>query len=138
MAMTSRSSWRLAALGALVLVLGCLDSIVREVAPENDPVVVNTPQQFQFTATDLRNVNDKLTFVWPNSGTKAALHHDSFIHHGYGILVINDAAGQMVDSTLLELDLDTETGIGTPGNWTLTLIFASARGRVDFTLTPEP
>ena len=129
---------RLITLGLLAMVTGCLDSIVRQLGPENDPVVVNTPDKFQFTATDLENVNDKLTFVWPNSGTKAALHHDSFIHHGYGILVIHDAVGQMVDSTLLELDLDTETASGTPGNWNLTLIFAAARGRVDFILTPEP
>jgi hypothetical protein len=137
MAMTRRRPRYLASLGLLVMVAACLDSIVRQLGPDNDPVVVNTPDKFQFTAADLENVNDKLTFVWPNSGVKAALHHDSFIHHGYGILVIHDAVGQMVDSTLLELDLDTETGTGTPGNWNLTVIFAAARGRVDFTLTPE-
>jgi len=77
-------------LGLLAIVTGCVDSIVRQLGPDNDPVVVNTQDKFQFTATDLENVNDKLTFVWPNSGTKAALHHDSFIHHGSGILVINE------------------------------------------------
>jgi hypothetical protein len=138
MAMKSLRLQQWITLGLLVMVPGCLDSIVRQLGPENDPVVVNTPDKFQFTATDLENVNDKLTFVWPNPAAKAALHHDSFIHHGYGILVIHDAAGQMVDSTLLELDLEAETGSGTPGNWNLTLIFAAARGRVDFTLTPEP
>jgi hypothetical protein len=137
MAMKSLRLQTLIALGALAMLTGCLDSIVRQLGPENDPVVVNSQDKFQFTAADLENVNDKLTFVWPNSGTKAALHHDSFINHGYGILVIHDAVGQMVDSTLMELDLDTETGIGTPGNWNLTLIFAAARGRVDFTLTAE-
>ena len=125
-------------LGALLLGTGCADSIVRVVAPENDPQVVNTPERFQFTATDLRNVNDRLTWVWPNPAPKAALLHDSFIHHGYGILIIHDAAGQMVDSTLLELNLETETLPGTPGDWTLELILASARGRADFTLTPKP
>src|SRR5262245_49853066 len=137
MAMKRRRLRQLLTLGLLAMVTGCVDSIVRQLGPENDPVVVNSPDTFQFTAADLENVNDKLTFVWPNSGAKAALHHDSFIHHGYGILVIHDAVGQMVDSTLLELDLDTETGTGTPGNWNLTLIFAAARGRVDFTLTAE-
>src|SRR5262245_58848710 len=128
MAMKRRRLQQLVTLGVLAIVTGCVDSIVRQLGPENDPVVVNTQDKFQFTATDLENVNDKLTFVWPNSGAKAALHHDSFIHHGYGILVIHDAAGLMVDSTLLVLDLDTETGTGTPGDWILTLIFASARG----------
>jgi len=28
--------------------------------------------------------------------------------------------------------------VGTPGNWTIRLILAAARGRVDFTLTPKP
>lgn len=135
--MKRRRLKQLVTLGVLAIVTGCVDSIVRQLGPENDPVVVNTQDKFQFTATDLENVNDKLTFVWPNSGAKAALHHDSFIHHGYGILVIHDAAGLMVDSTLLVLDLDTETAPGTPGNWNLTLIFAAARGRVDFTLTAE-
>jgi hypothetical protein len=126
-------------LGALLFATGCaLDSIVRELAPENDPQVVNTPERFEFIATDLRNVNDKLTWTWQNSAPKASLLHDSFIHHGYGILIIHDAAGVMVDSTLLELNLETETRAGTPGDWTLELIFASARGRADFTLTPKP
>lgn len=129
---------RLLALAGLGLGVGCADSIVRALGPDNDPQVVDTPERFQFTATDLRNVNDRLTFVWPNSAPKAALDHDSFIHHGYGILVITDAVGQLVDSTLLELNLQTETSVGTPGDWTLTLTFASARGRVNFALTPKP
>jgi hypothetical protein len=117
---------------------GCLDSVVRELGPDNGPVVVNTPEKFQFTATDLRNVNDRVGWVWTNPAPRAALRHDSFIHHGYGILTIRDAAGVLVDSTLLELDLETESRPGAPGSWTLELILASARGRANFTLTPKP
>ncbi|HEY9014783.1 MAG TPA: hypothetical protein VIM84_06950 [Gemmatimonadales bacterium] len=114
------------------------DSIVRILGPENTPVTVNTPEKFQFSALDLRNVNDREVFTWPNSAPKAAVNHDSFIHHGYGILVVLDGVGQVVDSTLLELNLETETRAGAPGNWTLILVLASARGRVDFSLTPKP
>ena len=60
----------------------------------------------------MRNVNDQFTFVWSNPAPKAAVHHDSFIHHGYGILVVQDAVGAVVDSTLLELELETETSWG--------------------------
>jgi hypothetical protein len=126
------------ALCGMVLVLACQDSIVRLLGPENDPETVNTPERFQFTATDLRNVNDRETWTWPNPAPQAALTHDSFIHHGYGILVVLDAAGQVVDSTLLELNLEAETRSGTPGDWTVILVLASARGRVDFALTPKP
>jgi hypothetical protein len=129
----------LLALCATGLVLACAeDSIVRLLGPENAPQTVNTPERFQFSATDLRNVNDRLTWVWPNPAAQAALSHDSFIHHGYGILVVLDGVGQVVDSTLLELNLETETRPGVPGNWTLILVLASARGRADFTLTPKP
>ena len=125
-------------LGAAALVLGCADSIVRLLEPENNPQTVNTPERFQFSATDLRNVNDRLTWTWTNPAPQAALDHNSFLHHGYGILVVIDAVGQVVDSTLLELNLETETRAGAPGDWTLILVLASARGRADFTLTPKP
>lgn len=136
--MRSRPRWGRLALCGLALVLGCQDSIVRLLGPENNPQAVITPELFQFTATDLRNVNDREQWTWPNSAATAAVRHNSFLDHGYGILVVLDGAGQVVDSTLLELNLDTETRPGTPGNWTLILVLASARGRVDFTLTPKP
>jgi hypothetical protein len=126
------------ALGVMVLQLGCLDSIVRTLAPVNDPQVVNTPTSFRFTATDLENVSDQISWVWTNSAPQAAFKHNTFIHHGYGIVMITDGVGQMVDSTLLEPDLETETRSGTAGDWTITLMLAGARGRVDFTLTPKP
>jgi hypothetical protein len=136
----TRSS-RLIALGGLsaaTLLTGCLDSIVREMGPENHPTVTNTASVFSFKADDMENVNDELVFTWNNSAPQAAFHHDSFIHHGYGIVIITDAAGVQVDSTLLELNLESETEVGTPGNWTIELILAGARGRVDFALTPKP
>ena len=136
--MTNRGMGVALALSGLVLMACSQDSIVRLLGPENAPVTVDTPERFQFSATDLRNVNDREVFTWPNSAPVAAVRHDSFIHHGYGVLVVLDGIGQVVDSTLLELNLDTETRTGVPGDWTLILVLASARGRVDFTLTPKP
>ena len=135
--MTASTSKMLIGVG-LFLTLGCADSIVREVDETNSPAVSSTPEKFEFIATEMRNVSDELVFVWNNSAPRAALHHDSFLHHGYGILVVQDALGQVVDSTLLELDLDTETEAGAPGDWTVTLRLASARGRAQFSLTPLP
>jgi hypothetical protein len=136
--MRGRRARALLALCAMGLLLACQDSIVRLLGPENDPQTIDTPERFQFTATEMRNVNDRLIWTWPNSAPKAALTHDSFIHHGYGILVVLDAVGQVVDSTLLELDLETETRPGAPGDWTVVLLLASARGRANFILTPKP
>jgi hypothetical protein len=136
--MSTRRVRQLIGLCAVGLMIGCADSIVRLLGPENDPQTVNTPESFHFRATDLRNVHDRLVWTWPNSAPQAAVRHDSFLHHGYGVLVVLDGLGQVVDSTLLELNLDTETRPGTPGDWTLILVLASARGRADFSLTPKP
>ena len=122
---------------AAFVVLGCLDSIVREIDSTNDPKETNNANEFRYRVSDMRNVNDRLQFVWTNSGPRAHFHHNSFIHHGYGIVMINDANGVLVDSTLLELNLEADTKAGTPGDWTITLTLAGARGRVDFSLTPE-
>lgn len=131
----------LAAVAAVVLLAAlaaCADSIVRELEPNNDPQLVNEPDSLRYTAVDLENVNDKITFTWINTGTTAAVLHRTFIHHGYGILVIQDGAGVQVDSTILQYELDTETREGTPGDWTVTLTLANARGRVDFSLLGRP
>ena len=53
-------------IGAVVFLSGCLDSVVRQLSPDNEPQVVNTPEKFEFSATDLRNVNDVLNFTWTN------------------------------------------------------------------------
>jgi hypothetical protein len=135
--MTGRRIRPALGLCAVGLLLACADSIVRLLGPENEPVTVITPERFQFAATDLRNVHDRLVWTWPNSAPTAAVSHNSFLHHGYGILVVLDAVGQVVDSTLLEYNLDTETRPGSPGDWTLILVLASARGRADFTVTPK-
>jgi hypothetical protein len=135
--MTAFRAKTLAGLG-LLLTLGCADSIVRELDETNSPAVTNTPEEFAFIATEMRNVNDKLVFVWPNTASRAAVHHNSFLHHGHGVLVIQDAVGAVVDSTTLEWELESETSVGVPGDWTVSLTLASARGRAEFSLTPLP
>jgi len=61
-----KRSSRLIALGGLsaaTLLTGCLDSIVREMGPENHPTVTNTASAFSFKADDMENVNDELIFT---------------------------------------------------------------------------
>ena len=47
-----------------------------------------------------------------------------------------DAAGSVVDSTLLEYQLTTESRAGVPGTWTILLIYTGAWGRAQFSLVP--
>lgn len=136
--MTSRRLRSPAAAALLALAAACADSIVRELGPVNEPELTNVTDSLRFEATGLQSVNDRVTWQWENTGTRAVLLHRTFIHHGYGILTVDDAAGTRVDSTILQHDLDAETRAGVPGSWTVTLILASARGRVDFQLLGRP
>ena len=129
---------RAAALALLGAAVACADSVVRQVGPVNDPELVNVPDSLYFIASDLENVNDQFTWSWENTGTRAEVIHRAFIHHGYGILTIDDAVGTRVDSTLLEWELDASTAAGVPGTWTVTLILAGARGRAEFSLLGRP
>jgi len=49
-------------------------------------------------------------------------------------VVFRDAVGAVVDSTQLEWELNTDTEVGVPGDWTIDLILSTGRGRVDFSL----
>jgi hypothetical protein len=115
---------------------GCADSVINEIQPGNQETVTVVGDSFAYLATDLQNVSDRSTFSWNNPMERLTLIHQSFLPHGYGLLVIRDAAGSVVDSTLLEYQLQTESRAGVPGLWTITLIYASAWGRAQFSLTP--
>lgn len=117
---------------------GCADSVIRELGPNNNETVVSGPDSFTYIASSLENVSDKVEFAWTNSEPRLQTNHQSFLPHGYGLLIIRDAAGTVVDSTLLEYQLVTESRVGVPGLWTVTIIYSGAWGRAQFSLVPLP
>ena len=123
--------------GLLVVAMGmaaCLDSIIKPLGPENLEEVENAPDNFRYFADNLDNVHDQRTYVWQNTGTTAKVLHNNFVHGGSVIMIVKDAAQAVVDSVPMEWQLETETGAGVPGTWTITLNFYGARGRVDVSL----
>ena len=117
---------------------GCADSTVSELGPQNEEVATSQPDSFTYIASNLENVSDKVIYQWTNSEPRVAILHQSFLPHGYGLLIIKDAVGTVVDSTLLEYQLETVSFPGVPGEWTITLIYTSAWGRAQFVLLPVP
>ena len=89
------------------IVAGCADSTVSELGPQNEQVVTSQADSFTYIASNLENVSDKVIFQWPNSKERVQILHQSFLPHGYGLLIIKDAVGTVVDSTLLEYQLET-------------------------------
>lgn len=124
---------------AVAAVAACSqDSIIRFLGPENRPQATLLPDSFRFEAYDMENVNNRLTFAWQVDKPYLAFYHRSFIHHGYGLVIVQDAEGTVVDSTILDWELDAGSDRpGVPGIWTVNIIFATARGRADFSLKAQ-
>jgi hypothetical protein len=86
----------------------------------------------------MENVNNRVAFEWEVTKPYVAFFHRSFIHHGYGLVVIQDAVGTVVDSTILDWELDAGSDRpGVPGTWTVNILFSTARGRADFSLSAQ-
>jgi hypothetical protein len=120
-------------------VVACQDTIIKELGPENDATVTVLPDSFRFQADNMDNVHDNAQWTWRNTGTKAAVHHHSFVHHGVVQVTILDARGDSVYNRIpVEYDLDTETGVGVAGDWTIHLQFFGAKGRVDLSAAGRP
>ncbi len=113
--------------------------VVRELGPQNDEIAASLPDSFTYIASNLENVSDKVSLPsGPTAQQRVEILHQSFLPHGYGLLIIKDAVGTVVDSTLLEYQLETLSLPGVPGEWTITLIYTSALGRAQFVLLPVP
>jgi len=127
-------------LGLLLLIAtgtgGCADSVINDIQPGNQETVTVVGDSLAYIATDLRNVSDRVTFTWNNPAERLTTIHQSFLPHGYGLLVVREAVGSVVDSTLLEYQLQTYSFAGVPGLWSVTIIYAAAWGRAQFSLVP--
>jgi hypothetical protein len=137
------TSVRLGAAAALAiataLAIGCQDTIVKYLGPENRPVETVVLDSMRFQAWDLDNVHDARTWSLTITGTQALVYHRNFVHHGVARLTILDAAGDTVYRFVpLEYELDNETALGQAGTWTVVLELFGARGRVDFSIARKP
>ncbi len=128
-----------AALAAATAAIGCQDTIVKYLGPENREVETVVADSMRFQAWDLDNVHDTRTWSLTITGMQALVLHRSFVHHGVARLTILDAVGDTVYRFVpLEYDLDNETAVGQAGTWTVTLELFGSRGRVDFSIVRKP
>ena len=118
--------------------LGCEDSIIKLLGPENAESVTTIDGVFRYTSADLDNVHDVREYTWSNDQPRAMVRHRSFVHHGSVLILVHDGVGALVDSTFAEWELDAPTDVGVPGTWAITFRYYGARGRVDTSLEPLP
>ena len=114
----------------------CADSVINVIQPANGREVTVVGDSLMYIVSNLENVSQVDTFTWNNPLERATVYHQSFLPHGYALMVMIDAAGTVVDSTLLEYQLTTQTRAGIPGVWTVLLIYTGAWGRAQVSLVP--
>lgn len=116
----------------------CQDTIIKYLGPENNPQIFNQADSMRFEATDLDNVHDEVRVTWTNTGTAAVVLHRSFVHHGHARLSMLDAVGDTVYRFVpMEPDLDNDTEVGQPGDWTVIIEMFGAKGRIDFSVVKK-
>ena len=126
----------LAVLVVALAAVGCEDSIIKLLGPENNESVTDVDGVFRYQATELDNVHDVRRYTWENPQPRALVVHRNFVHHGSVLILVHDGAGGLVDSTFAEWELDAPTDAGVPGTWDITFHYYGARGRVDTSLEP--
>ena len=114
----------------------CADSVINVIQPENDRTITVTGDSVTYLVSNLENVSQVDTFTWNNPAERSTIYHQSFLPHGYALMVMFDAVGAVVDSTLLEYQLTTQSLAGVPGTWTVLIIYTGAWGRAQFSLVP--
>jgi len=128
---------RLALVAAVaVAAMGCEDSIIKMLGPENSEFITNEGGTFRHVSYELDNVTDRRVFQWDNPMPRAMVEHRNFVHHGSVLILVKDADSTVVDSVFAEWEMDAPTDVGTPGTWTLEFRYFGARGRVDTRFVP--
>lgn len=127
---------RLFLLLATTGIAGCADSVINVIQPANDRTITLVGDSITYLVSNLENVSQVDTFTWNNPDERSTVYHQSFLPHGYALMVMFDAVGNVVDSTLLEYDLVTQSRAGFPGVWTVFIIYTGAWGRAQVSLVP--
>ena len=117
----------------LALVAGC----ATEVGPENEREVVNVPDQFSYSITNLEEITDSERFEWENTGTRAAIEILRGITNGNALLSIQDAAGTVLYRDDIADGNDTVTEAGVAGTWIVEVSFDGTSGAFNFTVAKQ-
>ena len=92
------------------------------------PQVTNTPDDFQFQATNVRNATWTFTYPWSNSGIRASVEQTSSIIAGTATVTILDAGRTPIYTSDLATNGTFTTGGGAIGNWSIKIVFTKFTG----------
>jgi hypothetical protein len=125
-----RSSRRILVSSLAIATLGaCGGQSLRPFQPQFS----SSTDNFQLQATSITDMTTTVTYTWVNTGTRATLNHSTTTTAGSTLVVIKDAAGDVVLTRPLRPRLLNEPSIvGQAGSWTIQLTLLRYSGTLNF------
>lgn len=117
-----------AALG--LALAGCGSS--NPIGPSNQPEIGNSPDSFQFQASNLTQTTQTLSYGWTHTGTIANVNQSGSVRSGDARLVVRDNAGTQVYERDLKDTGTFQTAPGTPGTWRIEVRLQGVTGTLNF------
>ena len=134
--MTPRRPWFALAIIVPLALAGCGGSNSggggNVLAPQFQPQVVNSTDDFQFQVTGVTGATQTLDYSWRNTGVQANVNQSCAITGGTATLVLRDSTGAQVYSRNLA---DNGTFVSTAGAasaWSMQVILTNVSGTVNF------
>ena len=94
----------------------------------------NQTNTFEFQVSNIKDVEDDVSYTWTNEGTKAKVDLSSTLSSGSGTITIKDAAGTTVYSSDITVDGSFDTTEGASGSWTIEVKLSEASGTLNFSV----
>jgi hypothetical protein len=114
--------------GLLLMSVGCQNDPFAPFEPE----IGNTPDNFQFQVTALKNLSVARDYTWQHTGTVANVDQATSLSAGSATLIVRDAVGLEVYRKDLKANGSFQTAAGAPGQWVIRIALSNASGNVNF------
>lgn len=101
-------------------------------APQFQPQVVNSTDDFQFQATGMTGVTQTLNYNWRNTGVQANVNQSCSLTGGTATLVLTDSTGAQVYSRNLADNGTFQSTAGAPSAWAMRIVLTNAVGTINF------
>ena len=101
-------------------------------APQFQPQIVNSIDDFQFQATGVTGVTQTLNYSWRNTGVQANVNQSCSLTGGTATLVLSDSAGVQVYTRSLTDNGTFPTDPGSPSAWSMQVNLTNVTGTLNF------
>ena len=130
--MLSRPSRLVPMCVVVVGLLGAFSGCGSPASPGVNPEIVNLADHFSYQVSNIQNYSGTMSYSWSNGGTQANINQACSVNGGAAVLVVLDGANVQVYSRSLADNGTFTTAAGTPGTWTIRVVYDGASATVNF------